>query len=382
VTPPNVVAISGSDPPVLDPESLNFRSRIPFAWASRITADLSELTEIVEGVFTAGGLSIVYGESNSGKSTLMLDLAFRMPSGLPWMGRRTMKGAVVYVALEGAASVRRRLEAYRRHHDCRVYAFGLIPCTLNLLDPSADVEDVVDLILGLEHELLDPVRLVVIDTLARAMAGADENAGQDMGRLVSAGDRIREATGAHVAFVHHAGKDAARGARGHSSLRGAVDTELEVTADAGAKTHTVTVSKQRDLASKGESFSARFRAVELGTNQWGNPVTACVVEPIEAAGAHVLAVMRQVDDRHAEDIAIAGFKSLQTMGIDATDAKNSANYLPRQMAEKALSKGVERDALAAALNRLMARGVFKRGTVGAYENRTTKTGLVLIEGGK
>ena len=69
------------------------------------------------------------------------------------------------------------------------------------------------------------VALVVIDTLARAMTG-NENAPEDMGRFVAACGRIREACEGHVLIVHHCGKDQARGARGHSSLRAATDVEL------------------------------------------------------------------------------------------------------------------------------------------------------------
>ena len=71
--------------------------------------------------------------------------------------------------------------------------------------------------------------LVVIDTLARALAGGNENAPEDMGALIGNAKRIQEATGAAVLFVHHSGKDTSRGSRGHSSLKGAADLEIEVT---------------------------------------------------------------------------------------------------------------------------------------------------------
>ncbi len=51
-----------------------------------------------------------------------------------------------------------------------------------------------------------------------------------MGALVRCMDLIRQETGACVLFVHHSGKDAAKGARGHSLLRAAIDTEIEVKA--------------------------------------------------------------------------------------------------------------------------------------------------------
>ena len=44
---------------------------------------------------------------------------------------------------------------------------------------------------------------------------------------------FRNATGAHLLIVHHTGKDETRGARGHTSLRAATDTEIEITGDTG-----------------------------------------------------------------------------------------------------------------------------------------------------
>lgn len=61
-------------------------------------------------------------------------------------------------------------------------------------------------------------------------------------------DAVRAATGAHVAVIHHCGKDEARGARGHSSLRAAVDTEIEISRADGETISTVRVTKQRDMA--------------------------------------------------------------------------------------------------------------------------------------
>jgi hypothetical protein len=122
-----------------------------------------------------------------------------------------------------------------------------------------------------------PVRLAVIDTLARAMAGGNENASEVMGALVMNSDRVRHETGACVLYIHHCGKDAARGSRGHSSLKAACDTEIEVTRGAGGVS-VARVTRQRDLESEG-SFAFRLEPVELGHNQRGKAVTSCVVMP-------------------------------------------------------------------------------------------------------
>lgn len=265
------------------PATIYTRPPVPFEWRRDWKDEDGQLVEIVEGLLTAGGLSIMFGESNSGKTYLALHLILSMTRGVPFIGRRVSIGAGIYIAGEGSLSVRRRVAAYEKHFSVVVGHFGLISTALNLMDPSADVEDLIALIKAKAAEIGEPILLVVVDTVARAMAGANENASEDMARFVSAADRIREETGAHVLGIHHSGKDAARGARGHSSLRAAIDTEIEVSADEAAKVHTAHITKQRDLATKGQRLAGKFVSVELGRDQWGNAVTACAVEDAEAA---------------------------------------------------------------------------------------------------
>jgi RecA-family ATPase len=74
----------------------------------------------------------------------------------------------------------------------------------------------------------------------------------DMTSFVRNMDTLRQTTGAHLMVVHHTGKDAARGARGHNSLRAATDTEIEVQIDEDG-TRSAMVTKQRDHAG-GESY--------------------------------------------------------------------------------------------------------------------------------
>jgi len=250
---------------------------IRIEWARDLPQDLQPPPQIVENVLTAGGMSMFFGESNSGKSYLAIHLAICVSLGLPWLGRKTRQGAVLYIAAEGAWSIRLRLAAHRKHFAREIGTFGLIPQVLSLLDPSADVENLIELVKVRLAQIGEPVVLVVIDTVARVMGGGDENAAQDMARLVGAGDRIREETGAHLLYIHHSGKNASLGARGHSSLRAALDTEIEVTADEATKTHTAKITKQRDLPSKGDRLCAQFVSVELGVDQWGGAVTACAV---------------------------------------------------------------------------------------------------------
>ena len=104
------------------------------------------------------------------------------------------------------------------------------------------------------------------------MAGGDENSGKDIGAAVKVMDKIREETGAHVCLIHHCGKDEARGARGHSSLRAAIDTEIEITRPEGSIISTVRATKQRDLQA-GDAMPFSLKVITIGMNRRGKPIT-------------------------------------------------------------------------------------------------------------
>jgi hypothetical protein len=250
---------------------------LPLIFAEDISIEKIDLRQILEDVLTEGGLSVMYGESNSGKSFLACDMSCAIGSGKEWLGKRTVHGAVLYVAGEGSQSIKLRVLAWRQKNQADT-ALAVIPAAVNLLDRNADLVRIVDAVKSVADHYARPVSLVVIDTLARAFGGGNENASEDMGAVISHADELRALTGAHVMFIHHSGKDSAKGSRGHSSLKAATDTEIEVTADQPNKLHTAEVTKQRDLGSRGEKFTAKFRVVRMGTDQWGKPTTTCVVD--------------------------------------------------------------------------------------------------------
>lgn len=236
-----------------------------------------EAADFVEGLLIEGQMSVIYGQSNSGKSFWTLDLALHVAAGIPWQGREITQGPVIWLAMEGAYGIRNRVEAWKRRHDMQDanVPFAVIPVALNLLDPNADTGPLIDTIAYVAAHFEAPVKLTVADTLARAMAGGNENSPEDMGALVTNGTAIQQRTHSHVAWIHHAGKDDARGARGHSSLRAATDTEIEIIAEAG--THVVVVRKQRELECIG-NFSFTLKIMEIATNRRSKPITSCIVE--------------------------------------------------------------------------------------------------------
>ncbi|MCO5411092.1 helicase RepA family protein [Ralstonia mojiangensis] len=249
-------------------------------FAHELSGTFTPADEILQGVLTTGGSSMLFGDSNAGKTFMVVDMAAAVARGTSWMGRKTEPGLVVYLAAESPASVRSRLQAYQKHYGIKVPNLAIVQSPIDLFNGEADTDAVIQTVRCLEARIGQRVQLVIGDTLARLSAGANENVGQDMSVVVRHVDRIRSECNAHVMLVHHCGKDTAAGARGWSGMRAAVDTEIEVTEVAAGRCAEIT--KQRDLATKGERIGFKLQSVALGFTKWGDPATSCVVVPADA----------------------------------------------------------------------------------------------------
>lgn len=244
---------------------------------------LSEITASLDGRYLIKGwieratASVIYGESNVGKTFLALDLAMHVAAGTAWHGARVSGGHVIYVAGEGGGGIKNRIAAIKADMPelaaCADGNFTLLPTVLDLHGET----DAAALIEAMALGNTTPV-LIVIDTLARAMGAGDENVTKDMGLFVQSVDAIRAATGAHVMVIHHSGKDATRGARGSGALRAAVDTEIELIKNGEAV--VAATRKQRDIAS-GAEFAYRLVTIVLGQDRDGEAVTSAIVERCE-----------------------------------------------------------------------------------------------------
>lgn len=229
---------------------------------------------LVRGVLPAQGLACMYGASGSGKSFLALDLCAAVAEGDSWFGRRVTATRVVYLALEGEFGFRQRLHAWQLHQGRDVPAglrFVIQPFDLRSPEDLAELADAVTASGGAGG-------LLIIDTLNRASAGADENNGRDMGEIIDAAKLLQTQLGGAVLLIHHSGKDQTKGLRGHSSLNAALDAALEVRREGDRREWVIAKSKD-----DGDSAAYPFRleVVEIGTDEHGDPMTSCAVVPEE-----------------------------------------------------------------------------------------------------
>lgn len=233
---------------------------------------------LVKGLICANSSVGIIGPTGSGKTFFATDLAVHIAASRAWRGFPVQGGLVIYAALEGPVSAVNRFVACRTAGEFTGgLPLRLTPGPVNLRTLE-DRDLLVDFIRQAEADHGEKCAAVFIDTLSRAIGGGDENASEDMGALIAGSDHVRLATGATLALVHHLGKDQGRGARGHSSFKAALDTEIEIIEEGDLRVASVT--KQRDLPS-GTRYAFKLVTVELGEDKDGDAVTTCIVEPAD-----------------------------------------------------------------------------------------------------
>ncbi|OOG58058.1 hypothetical protein B0E49_04305 [Polaromonas sp. C04] len=286
--------------------------------------DTPPMAWLVKGLVPQQGLGIFYGPSGAGKSFLLLDMVCAIAEGEPWFGRRTTRAPVIYLCLEGAAGFVGRIKAWQAAQKRPFPELVRLVVQPFNLHSQQDVRDLLtavkSLVKSLPGELGPPV--IVVDTLNRAMAGADENGSADMGLSLQACALLVEHTKGLVLLAHHSGKDADRGPRGHSSLEPAADASIKVTR-AGQKRHWE--SKKVKDGDDGVKGSFELETVVLGIDADGDEVTSCVVHrdanPVPEVNAPELsaslqnALLSLQDAVHQSEAAGAGGRAVADLEV-------------------------------------------------------------------
>jgi len=228
---------------------------------------------IIENVLPEGGFAALYGPPGSYKSFVALDIAEAVATGRQWMGNQvTNPGAVLYIAGEGHGGIGARIKACKINHQTQDGAeIYVIRYQLNLRSSADDFNLLMQSIDNLIERTGIELRLVQIDTLARAFGGGNENDSQDMGAFIHNAGRLQRKLNCALMVLHHSGKDATKGLRGHSSLLGAVDTQLELQKleqterkEGVAGQGILTISKQKDGQ---DNLKFGFEMVQVNINQ-------------------------------------------------------------------------------------------------------------------
>ena len=232
---------------------------------------------LVHDMFHGGEVIMLWGESQAGKTVLLLDLVAAIAGGSNWAGLAVTQTNVVYVAREGQIGLRARVLALEHDRgpgsqDCVHYVFE--PCSVALED---DVNALAAT--ALMHE----AKFIVIDTLSASIAGkVDENSNTGMAGVIANLQRLTQMTGAAVLFVHHTGNDPTRGARGAYALHANPDVSIEV--GRSEKAHYWRLDKSRDgKLDVGGKF--KIDPVTFTPDPEQEPLESIVVRHLDGEGA-------------------------------------------------------------------------------------------------
>jgi AAA domain len=233
---------------------------------------------LIKGVLPRRGVAVIYGPSGEGKTFVALDLLLHIARGAAWRGRRTTGAGVLYLAPDGGSIVANRVDAYRRHYGVAAADLVIVSAPVDLLGKvsAGDLGKVEVLIAHVERVHGIRIAVVAVDTVSRAMPGGDENQPADMSRFVDNLGRLSAGDERLIVGVHHTPKADGTVLRGHSSLHGAADCELNVV------DQTIRVAKQRD-GQDGLQFGFRLEVIEIGHDEDGDPVTSCVAVASDVA---------------------------------------------------------------------------------------------------
>lgn len=249
---------------------------------------------LVEDIFPMGEISLIFGDSGSGKSFGTFDVAMAVARGLKWNGKNTEPGLVVYVAAEAGKGFGKRKQAYSIEHQLKAdetFPFYLCTKRPDFFASDADLIALVSEIEAVKKMYPHKLVLIVLDTLSALAPGMNENASQDVSMVRRRLVTLQEKFGVAVILVHHKPKNSAT-PRGHSSLTADFETtiEFEVTTDkrtpTGGVIHRATVRKQREGKS-GLKWEFTLPVITVGKNKWGNEETSCVVIPFETSKANL-----------------------------------------------------------------------------------------------
>ncbi|KKN52651.1 hypothetical protein LCGC14_0610450 [marine sediment metagenome] len=222
---------------------------------------------LIEDFLPQDGYAMMFGAFGTFKTFIALDIALSITTGFPDKATWTAilaSGSVLFAAGEGRPGIKARINAWEQVHWFGNKAQGIV-----LADPVPNItENLEPFIEGAKTLSPDGYKLVVIDTVGRAMAGTNENAQENASTFTNLVDTLRYELNCAVLALHHTGhsdKDRARG----SSVFGA-DADVLLGLERRGKAYIVDMEmhKQKDAAIWKDKLALKLSEINItGTDQ-------------------------------------------------------------------------------------------------------------------
>lgn len=288
-------------------------------------AELPPVEWAVEGLLPEKSVVVMAGTPSVGKTFLTIDLMLRTLHGMPFLGRETLPGSVIYFAGEGHAGIAGRINAWFAQN--AVVAADRAGRYMAVLDgiPTLSKKNA-SVVRRIVREVAsrgghDPA-LVVVDTLSQALEDGDENDAKSVAPAMRILSSIRKCHQCVVVVIHHLAKvkPDTRGdqyveptlasVRGSGAITGNVDTVLGVGRTASARYFSTLKQKDGEEAPKIEFQLLRVETGRRRRN--GQPESSCIVVPAPTSQA---TPDRAAELRSEQDAMVAqAAAALRTLG--------------------------------------------------------------------
>lgn len=292
---------------------------------------------VVKGMVAPGDVGCIVGAPGAGKSVFGPSLAFHVAQGANFFGHRVKQGKVFYVAAEDPHGMCGRVEALSKElGDTKDFLLNREVSDLLASDGRRGLSK--DFV-ALEQEVIaqKPV-LIVIDTLAMAFPGLEENSAEAMGRVVELARRLAK-SGAAVLLIHHDTKEGGGLPRGHSLLNGALDVSICLKRKNDLVIGALSKNRNGPCDAK---IAFHIKPVDLKIDEDGDKITAPIAVPTKYDALSMLSAKEQLLIDALEDLAEPGLpvsrEALRDRLIDSPTLSSSDSEQSRKRAFSRLLK--------------------------------------------
>jgi hypothetical protein len=214
----------------------------------------------IDNVLPEGASAVLFGESNSFKSFLAIDLACSIALGIPWHGQNVTPGHALYVASESAHGIAtKRVPAWMARHE--IHPDQRRGIFLRSAPPLLDDPDSLKIFIT-DILSVHPLAAIFYDVLAGTMKGSEKDTD-----VIAAWVRIVAEIAAQFEvtqlFVTHSPYSDSGRIRGGTHLWGSFDTRLKADGDREKRTTVLSVERHKDHDSVGLRWGFKLEITNI-----------------------------------------------------------------------------------------------------------------------
>lgn len=245
---------------------------------------------LVAGLIPENSDAAIYAPVQFLKSFVALDIMYAVATGINALGTFPVlqTGPCIYYCGEGYDDViKYRSTAWEMAHGFEPYSVENVIFANEapyINDPVGLKNDITDLKQWLDGR---EAKLIVIDTLNRALNGEDEDRAHTASKYFRVAKEMRKELGGTTLTIGHMGKDVTKGGRGSNAFYGGYDTEIHIIEhvhDTLTDVHTICVKLQKQKAGRG-GMTYWLQSRLEGTPEGGDSLVLFPVSATEAQTA-------------------------------------------------------------------------------------------------